>query len=144
MPELDAVILVDFLGVRRQAERARHPWPCHYVTLTGQTWTLLGALPAAVRSRTRAFCLRAVAETLPRITPLAPITAGFTAPGRLDVDVSFINASGLVNRGAIRREGQPALAFYERLEWIRAWLPDHAAEVLDLCARVSDLLRQEE
>ncbi|MGH7325385.1 MAG: hypothetical protein ACREJ9_12170 [Candidatus Rokuibacteriota bacterium] len=113
-----------------------------YSGLTLQT--LLGALPAAVRSRTRAFCLRAVVETLPRITPLAPITAGFTASGRLDVDVSFINASGLVNRGAIRREGQPALAFYERPEWIRAWFPDHAAEVLDLCARVSDLLRQEE
>lgn len=103
--------------------------------------TILAALPPTVRGRTHAFCLRAVAESLPRIAALAPITVGFAAGGRRDVDVSFINASGLVARGAIRREGQPALAFYERPEWIRAWFPDHAAEVLDLCAELSGVLR---
>jgi pyrimidine operon attenuation protein/uracil phosphoribosyltransferase len=83
--------------------------------------TVLAALPRP--RRLHAFCLRAVAESLPRVADFAPVTAGFSAPGRILDDVSFINASGLVKRGAIRRTGRPPLAFYERAEWMAAWFP---------------------
>jgi hypothetical protein len=74
---------------------------------------VLDALPDTVRRRTHVFCLRAVAASLPAIASVCPVTAGFVAPGRLLNDVSFINASGLVRRGAIRRVGAPPLAFFE-------------------------------
>ena len=92
----------------------------------------------------------AVFGNLPALLPLiqtgalralAPVTVGVAAPGRLLDDVSFINASGLVRRGAIRRVGRAPLAFYERPEWIRAWFPDHAAEVIACCAELARRLR---
>jgi hypothetical protein len=55
-------------------------------------------------------------------------------------DVSFINASGLVRRGAIRRADQPPLAFYERPEWMRAWFLKDADEVTARCAALARLL----
>ena len=54
--------------------------------------------------------------------------------------MSFINASGLVRRGSIRRTGLPPLAFFERPEWIHAWFPGHAEEVTDLCRRLNAIL----
>jgi hypothetical protein len=101
---------------------------------------LLEALPASARARSHAFCLRCVAESVPALETLCPVTPGFAAPGRLLEDVSFINASGLVRRGAIRRTGQPPLAFFERPEWMYAWFPGHAAEVIDCCRRLNRLL----
>jgi hypothetical protein len=101
---------------------------------------VLGALPPAVLARTWAFCLRGVAETLPTIRALCPISVGFAAPGHILEDVSFINASGLVRRGSIRRAGLPALAFFERPEWIEAWFPGYAAEVIDRCRALNALL----
>ena len=98
---------------------------------------VLRALPAGTLARSHAFCLRAVAESLPALRALAPVTVGIAARGRLLDDVSFINASGLVRRGAIRRVGRTPLAFYERPEWIRAWFPDHAAEVIACCAELA-------
>jgi hypothetical protein len=87
---------------------------------------MLAALPR--RTGVHAFCLRAVAESLASVAALAPVTAGFAAPGRILEDVSFINASGLVKRGAIRRRHLPPLAFHERPEWMAAWFPtDHEA-----------------
>jgi len=100
--------------------------------------TLLEALPPAVRVRTSAFCLRGVGESLAAVG--CPVAVGFAAPGKLLEDVSFINASGLVRRIAIRRRGQPPLAFFERPEWIRAWFPAAHAEVLTLCRRLNALL----
>jgi hypothetical protein len=94
---------------------------------------VLAALPSPLRPRARVFCLRAVAESLAAIDRLAPATAGFVAPGRLLTDVSFINASGLVRRGAIRRAAQPSLAFFERPEWMAAWFPGYEAEVVAAC-----------
>ncbi|HJR02059.1 MAG TPA: hypothetical protein VKA83_10525 [Methylomirabilota bacterium] len=102
--------------------------------------TLIAALPDAVRRRTRAFCLRGVAESIAAMATLCPITAGVAAPGRRLDDVSFINASGLVRRAAIRRPGQPPLAFFDRPEWIRAWFPGAHAEVLALCRRLNALI----
>jgi hypothetical protein len=102
--------------------------------------TVLTALPPSVRARTHAFCLRCVAETLAAIASLCPITTGLAAPGRLLEDVSFINASGLVRRGAIRRAGQPPLAFFERPAWMHAWFPGHADEVIEICRRLNGLL----
>jgi hypothetical protein len=101
---------------------------------------ILEALPAAVRARTRAFCLRCVAETLPSIEALCPVTPGVVAPGRINDEVSFINASGLVRRGAIRRVGRPPLAFFERPEWIHAWFPGHGDAILAQCVRLHQLL----
>jgi hypothetical protein len=103
---------------------------------------VLTALPTATRERTRAFCLRAVAESLPAIEALCPVTVGFAAAGRILEDVSFINASGLVRRGAIRRVGAPALAFFERAEWMQAWFPRRADEVTRLCGRLHARLDQ--
>jgi hypothetical protein len=97
---------------------------------------VLSALPTAAGRRAHVFCLRAVAESLPAIERLCPVTAGFAAPGRILHDVSFINASGLVRRGAIRRVGAPPLAFFERDEWMRAWFPRQANEVIRLCRRL--------
>jgi hypothetical protein len=54
--------------------------------------------------------------------------------------VSFINASGLVRRGAIRRVGRPSLAFYERPEWMRAWFGRDAADVTARCAALARAL----
>ncbi len=106
------------------------------LTMTG----LVGALDDSQRARTHAFCLRGVASSIARVAALCPVTAGVAAPGRLLEEVSFINASGLVRRIAIRRPGQPPLAFLDRPEWLRAWFPaDHAA-ILDLCRRLSALL----
>ena len=65
---------------------------------------------------------------------------GFAAPGRMLHDVSFINASGLVRRIAIRRAGQPPLAFLDRPAWIRAWFPGRDATVLARCRRLNALL----
>lgn len=101
---------------------------------------VLEALPPAARRRTHAFCLRAVADSLRPFASICPVTAGFAAPGRLLDDVSFINASGLVRRGAIRRVGAPPLAFVDRPEWMRAWFPRHAEEITILCRRLADVL----
>jgi len=98
---------------------------------------VLRALRPGALARTHAFCLRAVDESLGALRALAPITVGVAAPGRLLDDVSFINASGLVRRGAIRRVGRTPLAFYERPEWIRAWFPDDATEVIACCAELA-------
>jgi len=86
------------------------------------------------------FLLRDTPESLATIRPLCPVSAGVAAPGRILEDVSFINASGLARRGAIRRAGAPPLAFFEREEWMRAWFPAYAAEVTRLCRRLSALL----
>lgn len=94
---------------------------------------VLRALPPAPRVRTQAVCLRAVGETLATITPLAPVAAGFVAAGRRDHDVSLINASGLVQRGAIRRRDAPPLAFFERPEWLHAWFGAQAPAIRACC-----------
>ena len=103
---------------------------------------VLDALPDAVRTRTHAFCLRCVAESLRSVAARCPVTPGFAAPGRILEDVSFINASGLVRRGAIRRAGRPPLAFFERPEWIHAWFPGRADAVIDVCRRLQRLLER--
>lgn len=102
--------------------------------------TILRALPPAVLARTHAFCLRGVAESLPSIRAMCPISIGFAAPGRLIDEVSFINAAGLVRRISIRRVGQPSLAFFDRPEWMHAWFPGYAAEVIAVCQRLNALL----
>ena len=99
--------------------------------------TVLAALSRAGTERVHAFCLRAVAESLPGLAALAPVTAGFAAPGRILDDVSFINASGLVRRGAIRRTGRQPLAFYERPEWMEAWFPRDHEEMVTLCRELA-------
>jgi hypothetical protein len=101
---------------------------------------VLDALPPGALARTHAFCLRAVGETMASLAGLCPIVAGFAAPGRLLEDVSFINASGLVTRGAIRRAGQTPLAFWERPEWMRAWFGERAAEISARCRVLHALL----
>ena len=97
--------------------------------------TVLAALSGV--PRLHAFCLRAVAESLPSVAELAPVAAGFRAPGRILEDVSFINASGLVKRGAIRRKGRAPLAFYERPEWMAAWFPHDHEEITEICRDLS-------
>ena len=99
--------------------------------------TVLAALPSGPRRRAHAFCLRAVSESLAEIARLVPVTAGLAAPGRILEDVSFINASGLVRRTAIRRAGQPPLAFFERPEWMAAWFPGYHQEVIALCRELN-------
>jgi hypothetical protein len=95
--------------------------------------TVLAALPPDPGRRTHVFCLRAVADSLEPVARLSPVTAGFAAPGRILEDVSFINASGLVERTAIRRAGQPSLAFFERPEWMVAWFPRDHQEIITTC-----------
>ncbi len=102
--------------------------------------TVLLALPAEVRVRTQAFCLRGVAASLMGITALCPIAIGFAAPGRLLDEVSFINASGLVMRIGIRHAEQPPQAFFERPMWMHAWFPGYADEVIVLCQRLNAIL----
>jgi hypothetical protein len=102
--------------------------------------TILCALPPQVLRRTHAFCLRGVAESLTHIRALCPLSIGFAAPGRILEDVSFINATGLVLRVGIRRPEQPPMAFFERPEWLQAWFPGYAAEVLAVCQRLNALL----
>lgn len=99
--------------------------------------TVLAALPRTGTRRLHAFCLRAVAESLPSVAALAPVTAGFAAPGRILDDVSFINASGLVRRGAIRRTGRQPLAFHERPEWMAAWFPADHERITELCRELA-------
>lgn len=99
--------------------------------------TVLAALPRTGAERLHAFCLRAVAESLPSVAELAPVTAGFAAPGRILDDVSFINASGLVRPGAIRRTGRQPLAFYERAEWMEAWFPGDHGQITELCRKLA-------
>jgi len=101
---------------------------------------VVGGLPSDLRARTRAFCLRGVADSLAAVSQLCPIAAGVSAPGRLLRDVSFINATGLVLRVSIRRRGQRPLAFFDRPEWLRAWFPGYDRDVLDLCRRLNALL----
>ena len=101
---------------------------------------VLESLSPALRGRTHAFCLRGVEASIPPIRALCPIAVGFAAPGRILDEVSFINASGLVRRGSIRRTGLAPLAFFERPEWIHAWFPGHAATVIDVCRRLNALL----
>ena len=96
---------------------------------------VLAALPRV--PRVHAFCLRAVADSLAAVAELAPVTAGFAASGRIIEDVSFINASGLVKRGAIRRTGRPPLAFYERPEWMAAWFPTDHEAITALCRELA-------
>jgi hypothetical protein len=101
---------------------------------------VLAALPRGARRQTHVFCLRAVAESLPAIERYCPVTVGFAAPGRILRDVSFINASGLVRRGAIRRIGAPPLAFFERPSFMEAWFPRRTDDVMWLCRRLHALL----
>jgi hypothetical protein len=102
--------------------------------------TVLLALPAEVRARTQAFCLRGVAASLAGIAALCPIDIGFAAPGRLLDEVSFINASGLVMRVGIRHAEQPPQAFFERPMWMHAWFPGYADQVIALCQRLNAIL----
>ena len=102
--------------------------------------TVLLALPAEVRARTQAFCLRGVAASLVSIAALCSIAIGFAAPGRLLDEVSFINASGLVMRVGIRHPEQPPQAFFERPMWMHAWFPGYADEVIALCQRLNAIL----
>lgn len=104
--------------------------------------TVLTALAPAVRRRTHVFCLRAVAASVPAIARLCPVSVGFAARGRILRDVSFINASGLVRRGAIRRVGAPPLAFFERPEWMAAWFPGQAARIVALCRTMHALFEE--
>ena len=101
---------------------------------------VLEALAPGARARARVFCLRAVADSLGDVARICPTSAGFVAAGRLLEDVSFINASGLVRRGAIRRTGQAPLAFHERPEWMRAWFREDADEITARCAALARLL----
>ncbi len=101
---------------------------------------VLETLSPALRARTHAFSLRGVEASLAPLRALCSVTAGFAAPGRLLEEVSFINASGLVRRGAIRRTGLPPLAFFERPEWMRAWFPEQADDVIELCRRLNLIL----
>ena len=101
---------------------------------------VLGLLPAALRAHTRVFCLRGVDETLSAVAASCPVTAGVAAPGRRLDEVSFINATGLVLRVAIRRRGQPALAFFDRPAWLRSWFPGYHEQVADICRRLNALL----
>jgi hypothetical protein len=101
---------------------------------------VLEALPPALQRRTHAFCLRGVEESVAPIARLCPVTVGIAAPGRMLEDVSFINASGLVLRVGIRRQGRAPLAFFERPEWIRAWFPGRDGEVIAACQRLNALL----
>jgi hypothetical protein len=105
--------------------------------------TVLAALPPALRGHAHAFCLRAVGESVPEVARLAPVSAGFAAPGRLLTDVSFINASGLVRRGAIRRADAPPLAFFERPAWMAAWFPGYHDQVVAVCAELAATLNAE-
>jgi hypothetical protein len=131
-------------GLEAQLDGARHCAALAVVddtVFSGLTMTgLLGALDADQRARTRAFCLRGVAASIARVAALCPVTAGVAAPGRLLDEVSFINASGLVRRIAIRRPGQRPLAFLDRPDWLRAWFPADHAEILELCRRLNALL----
>ena len=102
--------------------------------------TVLRALQPAVLSRTHAFCLRCVSDSLLKLETLCPVSAGFAAEGRILEDVSFINASGLVRRVGIRRRGKPPLAFFDRPEWIRAWFPLRADEIITTCTELNLLL----
>ena len=102
--------------------------------------SVLGALPRELLPVTQAFCLRGVAESIGMIRDIVPTSAGFAAPGRILDEVSFINASGLVRSIAIRRRGQPPQAFFERPQWIRAWFPGRANEVIDACRSLNRLL----
>ena len=102
--------------------------------------SVLEVLSPDLLSRTHAFCLRGVADSIAAVAKLCPLTAGVVAPGRILEDVSFINASGLVRRVSIRPQGRPPLAFFERPEWIRAWFPSRAEEVVTTCRRLNALL----
>jgi hypothetical protein len=104
---------------------------------------VLDALAPQAQARAHVFCLRGVADSIARVAKVSPVDAGFVASGRLLEDVSFINASGLVRRGAIRRAGQPPLAFYERPEWMRAWFPADAEEATARCAALARLLGED-
>ena len=95
------------------------------------------SIPAAEK---RASTFSASPPSAGRVARLCPIEAGFAAPGRLLTDVSFINASGLVRAGAIRRAGQRPLAFYERPQWMKAWFPGRAADVMARCRELRALL----
>lgn len=101
---------------------------------------VLKALDPGARTQARVFCLRAVRDSLGDIENVCRASAGFVAGGRLLEDVSFINASGLVRRGAIRRTGLAPLAFYERPEWMRAWFLQDADEITARCAALARLL----
>ena len=105
---------------------------------------VLRALPRGTLARTRAFCLRGVAETLATLGRLCPVAAGFAAPGRLLEDVSFINASGLVRPGAIRRARRRSLAFYQRPQWMRAWFPGRSGAIIACCRSLRPLLEANE
>ena len=102
--------------------------------------TVLVAVPAEVRARTQAFCLRGVTASIPGIAALCPIAIGFAAAGRLLDEVSFINASGLVMRIGIRHPDRPSQAFFERPMWMHAWFPGYADEVIALCQRLNAIL----
>ena len=104
---------------------------------------VLSALPARLLPHSRVFCLRGVARSIDDVATLAPVTAGVAAPGEMLTDVSFINASGLVRRGSIRRAGRPSLAFFERPEWMVAWFPNDHAEVTALCRDLCEALESE-
>ena len=102
--------------------------------------SVLRSLPSQALARTRAFCLRGLAESLPSVESLCPISVGFRAKGRMLYDVSMINASGMVMRVGIRRVSRPPMAFFERPAWMRAWFPGHADEVIDACRRLNSVL----
>lgn len=86
--------------------------------------------------RIHIFALQAITDTLTKLKAVSQISVGLHMDGRIDEEVSVIKASGLFEKGAIRRVRQEPLAFFEREEWMRAWFPDNAEKVIALAEQL--------
>ena len=105
---------------------------------------VLDALPDGILPHTELFCLKAVGQTAERLRAKCAVTVGFVAPGTINEDVSIINATGLVYRGAIRTRHGPDMAFFDRPEWMRAWFPADHEQLIDLCRRLNAAVSRRE
>jgi hypothetical protein len=101
---------------------------------SGQTMAcIFGALPSVLRANVRIFALQSMVESLPALESFAPVSVGRRIDGRLGIDSSIIRASGLFERGSIRRKNKPVMAFYQRPEWIREWFPKNGNKIIAIC-----------
>ncbi len=102
--------------------------------------TVLENIPDRFVPQINLFFLHALEDGLASIANIQSVNAGLFIPGKREIDVSIIRASGLFYKGAIRRLKKSSQAFYQRPQWMQRWFPVNFQEIISISRKISFLL----